>query len=178
VLCESRDETPLNLELRLLGYFSKVHGLKGELLIRAEAKVKKRGLKVLFVEVGGSKVPHFIKEIKEVEKGLIVSFEDVTNVNQASKLAGKKVFADSTLFLKEKNNQSLTGFEVIDEELGSLGPVESVDESGAQVLLALTFRGKELMLPFAKELVVKIDLKEKKLYYKAPPGLIEMYVGK
>jgi 16S rRNA processing protein RimM len=164
------------VELLEWGYFSRTHGLKGELLLRASRQANIRKIRTVFVEMAGSKAPHFVTSLRESEKGIIVAMEDVSSVSAAGKLAGKKVFVQSEFLREEKKDNDLSGFELIDEQLGSLGRIGSVEETGAQVLVSLQHKGREILLPLADALVKKIDKKKKIVYYAAPPGLIEIYL--
>ena len=42
--------------------------------------------------------------------------------------------------------------------------------------MSIPFRGKEVILPLVEDFVQRIDEKEKKLYYNAPEGLIDLYL--
>jgi 16S rRNA processing protein RimM len=165
------------LELALLGYFVKTHGLKGELVLRADTKFKKKGLKALFVDLNGSKAPYFISGLREVDKGFIVSLEDIDDVKKAAKFAGKSVYLDGSFLVKEKKADDLTGYELIEAMAGSLGRILEADESGPQLRVIVSVNGTEVMLPLADELVTKIDRKQRKIYYTAPPGLLEIYLS-
>ena len=45
-----------------------------------------------------------------------------------------------------------------------------------QDLVSLQYNGKEVILPIVPEFIEKIDEAAKLIYYKAPEGLIEIYL--
>jgi len=164
------------VELAPLGYFSKTHGVKGMLQMKLYAGVKLSKLKALFVEEAGNKVPYFINSVSESTRGLLVSLEDVDSIEKSKKLIGKQVLAEKKFLVKDDPEDSLTGFELIDAVYGSLGEILEINDSGAQVVMTLNFRGKEILLPLVDDLVESIDKKNRKLHYNSPEGLIEMYL--
>jgi 16S rRNA processing protein RimM len=165
------------MDLSFVGYFSKTHGFKGHLVLKIEHDFEIEKAKALFVETSGSKAPYFISELKEGNNGIIVSLEDVDSETKAKSLIGKKIYAEAKLLFKEEEDNEWLGFEVIDKKYGSLGTVHEVSDNGEQLLLSLTFKGKEVILPLVDEFIARIDVQRKKLHFKAPEGLIEVYLG-
>jgi 16S rRNA processing protein RimM len=163
------------LELSHIGYFSKPHGVKGHLVLKEENLFEFESAKVLFVELNGNRAPYFISEITETAAGFIVVLEDIDNLEKARLLIGKKVFVDAALTVEE-DNFSWDGYELIDKQFGSLGLVREVTHNGEQVLLSFLFRDKEIILPLAEEFIEKIDEKNKKIFFNAPEGLIDVYL--
>jgi 16S rRNA processing protein RimM len=163
------------LDLAHIAYISKPHGVKGLLVLKEEHEFLYGDLKVIFIDMPTGRAPYFIKSLKPANNGLIVSLEDVDTVDQARLLVGKKVFADAS-FLVEEDNFTWVGFELIDKNYGSLGQVFAETDNGQHTLLNLTFRGKEVILPLVDEFIEKLDEPNKKIYYNAPEGLIEVYL--
>ena len=164
------------MELFEIGYFSKTHGVKGQLILRSEIEFLLEEVKVLFVEVAGAKAPYFLSGFKENNIGIIVSLEDIDAVEKARTLLGKKVFLDATLVVETKTTIDYLGFELIDEQKGSLGKVVSVSDNGQQILLSIDFAGKEVILPLVEDFIERILEDEKKIFYNAPEGLIDLYL--
>ncbi|MES2680627.1 MAG: ribosome maturation factor RimM [Bacteroidota bacterium] len=165
------------MELSPIGYFSKTHGVKGQLILRTESDFEIEDLKVLFVEAAGAKAPYFLSDIKENNTGIIVSLEEIDAVEKAKLLVGKKVFIDTALVNEVEAEADLLGFELIDKQHGSLGNIISTSDNGHQVLISLNYKGKEVILPFVEEFIEKIDENEKKVFFNAPEGLIDVYLG-
>lgn len=164
------------MELTEIGYFSKTHGVKGQLILKTERDFDPEAVKAVFIESPTGKAPYFISEIKESNNGLIVNLEDVLAIEKAKLLLGKKVFIDAALVEEEEVSEWL-GFEVIDKQYGSLGIITSSSDNGSQQLINLLFKGKEIILPLVDDFIESIDETAKKLYFNAPEGLIDVYLG-
>lgn len=164
------------MELSLIGYFSKTHGVKGQLVLKSDAGFDPHTLKVIFVDTAGAKAPYFLTEIKEMGSGLVLSIEDIDAVEKARPLVGREVFADASL-VDEEEEPALLGFELIDSHFGSLGNIEEISDNGSQVLVSLNYKGREVILPLVDEFIVKVDEEAKKLFFNAPEGLIDVYLS-
>lgn len=165
------------MNLVALGYFSKTHGLKGHLVLKAESDFFVDDLKVLFVEIAGAKAPYFVSDLKQSGGNITIALEDMETLEKAKTLIGKKVFVDEALIDAEDGELNWTGFELIDKHYGLLGNITSVTDNGQQVLLSVDHKGKEVMLPLVEEFVEKVDETEKKIWFNAPEGLIDVYLG-
>lgn len=164
------------MELQPIGYFSKTHGVKGQLVLKTEKDVDEQGLKALFVESSSGKAPYFVSELKEAGGSLIVSLEEIQTVEKARLLIGKTVFADASLVSEVETDDVWIGFEVLDKQHGSLGLVSAVSDNGSQVLLSLRYKEKEVILPLVEEFIEQVDEESKKIYFNAPEGLIDLYL--
>jgi 16S rRNA processing protein RimM len=163
-------------QLSHIGYFSKTHGVKGHLILKEAHEFLYEGLKVFFIDMPVGRAPFFIKYLKPSNKGLIVGLEDIDSVEKAGSVLNRKVYVDASL-LVEEDNFTWVDFELIDKHHGSLGMILEENDNGHQVLLTLLFKGKEIILPLVDEFIEKVDEKAKKIFYNAPEGLIDIYLG-
>lgn len=162
------------MKLKPIGYFSKPHGLKGHLILFTDLDFKKR-LNVVFIEQSGSQAPYFIEEFKEFNKGFLVKLENINDINAANALKNREVLAEDKFLAKEKEFEFLN-FTLIDEVKGEVGEITGFEGNEANPLLIVRVGEKEILLPFSEDLVVKIVKTKKQLFYKAPEGLIDMYL--
>jgi 16S rRNA processing protein RimM len=132
------------------------------------------GLKVLFVERSGGKAPYFIKNIRTTKDGLIVSLEEIDSIEKARALQKQPVFIDASMI--EEEDIEWIGYEIIDEQYGSLGNITAASDNGTQLLVTVIFRQKEIILPLADELISSIDEDKRVIHYSSPEGLIDMYL--
>lgn len=165
------------MDLGEAGYFSKTHGVKGQLVLKQSCNFFEDQVKVLFVDANGSKAPYFISDLKANPHGLIIQLEGLESVEKARELLGKTVYIESRFIEEEDGQDNWTGFEVLDKHFGHLGKVEEVSDNGQQTLLKLMFRGCEIMLPMVDAFIEKIDEADKKIWYNAPEGLIDLYLN-
>lgn len=164
------------MELAEIGYFGKAHGIKGHLILKTDKDFFFEDAKALFVEQPGGRAPYFIVEIKETNTDLIVLLEEVNSIEKAKTLVGKKVFVNAELLDEEDSPAEWLGYELIDEERGSLGPISEVSDNGAQLLVSVLFKGKEVILPLSGDFIQSIDDSKQVIRFKAPEGLIDIYL--
>lgn len=162
------------MKLKPIGYFSKPHGLKGHLVLFTDLDFDV-AMNVLFVENKGSQAPYFIEEMTEFNKGFLVKLEGINDVNAAAALKNKEALADEK-FILEQESFELLNFTLIDKEKGELGTIIGLEGSETNPLVVINVKGKEVLLPFADDLITKIVKTKKQVYYNAPEGLIDMYL--
>ncbi|MBS1615067.1 MAG: 16S rRNA processing protein RimM [Bacteroidetes bacterium] len=164
-----------------IGKLVATHGVQGDLIL-THITGKTGWLKagdVLFVALRkGSHIPYFISKIKrDQEEEIILHLEDTDLPETAKMLVGKEVFVEEKVLATIGQDSPLLwiGFEAIDEQAGSLGPVEDVYQTAQQWLATVHFRGKEALLPLIDQTLLKIDIPNRKLYLSIPEGLLEVY---
>ena len=162
------------MKLIPIGYFSKSHGLKGHLILFTEFDLKNK-LDVLFIEQAGSQAPYFIEEIKPFNNGFLVKLEGVNDINAATALKNKEVLAEEKYTIAEKGFEYLH-FTLIDEIKGEVGVIQGLEGNAANPLLKVMAGDKEILLPFSTEFIIKVIKTKKQLHYRAPEGLIDMYL--
>ncbi|WP_316929035.1 ribosome maturation factor RimM [Nitritalea halalkaliphila] len=70
----------------------------------------------------------------------------------------------------------LVGFEVQDEQHGSIGTVDALYDLQTQNLLGVTYRGKEVLIPITDGILIRVDQRERKVYTRLPEGLLDLYL--
>jgi len=163
------------LNLKEIGYFTKTHGLKGHLNLFLRTSVHVDLVKSVFIEIDESKIPFKLAEKKVFKNGLIVLLDGLDNIDKVGTFPGKKVFIDSKYVHKNERNE-LEGYLLIDEQFGDVGVVLEITDSEVNPLILVDYKGKQVMLPYYSDFIIKIEKEAKILRYKAPEGLIEMYV--
>lgn len=164
------------MQLQQIGYFSKTHGVKGQLVLRAERDFDANGLQALFVDNGGNAAPFFVSALTQGGAGHFVSLEDIDTVEKAKTLVGKAVLVEASLVKPEEVVNDWTGFELHDHRLGNLGAILEISDNGAQLLASLQYQGREVILPLADALIQEVDTTQRVIRYNAPEGLIEVYL--
>lgn len=162
------------MQLVPAGYFSKPHGLKGHLILFTDLDFDE-SLNVLFIENKGSQAPYFIESMMVFNKGFIVKLEGVNDINAASLLKNKPVLADEKFIIEEEEFEFLN-YTLIDKTKGEIGVIEGLEGSDTNPVLKVMVKGKEILLPFVDDLVIKVVESKKQLHYDAPEGLIDMYL--
>lgn len=160
------------MNLKPIGYFSKPHGLKGHLILFTQLQFKGK-LNVIFIEQGGSQAPYFVEEMKPFNNGFLVKLETINDVNAANVLKNKEILAEDKFLVKEKDFEFLN-FALIDEVKGEIGPIEGIEGTESNPLLIVNCKGKQIVLPYNPDFIVKVVKTKKQLLYRAPEGLIDV----
>ncbi len=164
------------MEFTDIGYLSKTHGVKGQLILRADKEVYFEEVKVVFLESTTGLAPHFVKRISPNNVGFIIELEETDTVEKAKLLIGKKIFVDAELVELVEEDSNWVGFELSDKNFGDIGKVFEVNDNGFQILLSIMHKNKEIILPLVNDFIEKIDETDRKIYYNAPEGLIDIYL--
>ena len=164
------------MDLSVIGYFSKTHGVKGQLIIKSDKVFIVEEVKAIFIETSTGLAPYFVKQLSEASSGFIIELEDVNAIEKAKLLIGKQVFIKTELIEEQEEDFNWMGFEVIDSKFGLLGTVFNITDNGQQILLSILHKEKEIILPLVDAFIEKIDENEKKLFFNAPDGLIDVYL--
>ena len=165
-----------------IGKIVATHGLQGAVILK-HIVGKSDWLQkdaVLFAELRkGSHIPYFTTAAKAAnDEEYIVNLEDVNTVEDAKKLIGKQVYVQEDILSKHTTDSPLLwiGFNMVDREKGSLGPVEDVLQAGPQWLAKLTIEGKEALIPLVPEILLEVNIRNKYIRVALPEGLLEVYL--
>ena len=166
-----------------LGRVAKTHGIKGEVTIRLDVDDPSAYLDMKFflLEVNKVLTPFFVEKIVNSGDKFFVTIQDIKTIEAASALTGKEVYLPMEMLPKLTGKQfyyhEVKGFLVVDAEKGELGPINDVLEYPTQAIIQVFKDQKEILIPILDQVIQKVDRKAKKLYIKAPEGLIDMYLG-
>lgn len=166
-----------------LGRIAKTHGIKGEVTIRLDVDDPSayHDMKYFLLEINKVLTPFFVEKLTCSGDKVFVKVQDINNVEAASALTGKEVFLPLEMLPKLSGKQfyyhEVKGFLLIDEIHGELGPINDVIEYPTQAIIQVFKDKKEILIPILDQVIQKVDRKTKKLYIKAPDGLIDMYLA-
>ncbi len=165
-----------------LGFISRLHGVKGELVAVFDTDQPQRykNLESVFVDIRGELVPFFIEEIAQNSKGhFIVRLEDVDS-EEAQTLVDRELFLPLELLppLSGKSfyYHEVVGFAMEDLENGALGHCTKILENGAQPVFFIEgLKGEEILVPAVDAFIEKIDREQRQIILSLPPGLLDLY---
>ena len=166
-----------------LGRVAKTHGIKGEITIKLDVDDPSdyRDMKFFLLEINKVLTPFFVEKIVSSGDKFFVTIQDVKTVEAASALTGKEVYLPLEMLPKLSGKQfyyhEIKGFMLVDAEKGELGLIDDVIEYPTQAIIQVFKDKKEILIPILDQVIQKVDRKAKKLYVKAPEGLIEMYLS-
>ena len=165
-----------------LGRVAKTHGIKGEVTIKLDVDDPSayRDMKYFLLEINKVLTPFFVEKVTCSGDKFFVSIQDIKSVEAASALTGKEAYLPLEMLPKLSGKQfyyhEVKGFLLIDAEKGELGPINDVLEYPTQAIIQVFKDKKEILIPILDQVIQKVDRKARKLYIKAPEGLIDMYL--
>lgn len=165
-----------------LGIITKPFGYKGELVIYLDVDDPTQYIELptVLIDMGIGLVPFFIEKFSLKNNNATIRLQDVSP-EMALTLVKKELYLPLNLLPKLKGNKfyfhEVIDFDVIDSEKGLVGKIEKVLDYPAQpILQVLNSDNKEILIPIADDIVLKVDRKNKKMEVKVPQGLIELYL--
>lgn len=167
----------------VVGRVVRPHGVKGALLVRSETDhpselfVPGRALGVREPPPGAPSALT-LREARPHGSGWLLETGELTDRTMAERYAGRyltlpreelRELAEEEYFLHD-----LVGLTVVTTEGRALGEVGRVYETPAAPTLAVSFAGRERLIPFRREVVVAVDLAAGRLVVELPEGLLDI----
>lgn len=166
-----------------LGKLVKTFGFQGGLLAVFEAKIPLKKLKkaFVFVEIEHERVPFYITALEKKHQNLYyLVLEDVNSEEHAKKLAGSSLYLHREQLEKSEDvklpSEAYLGYDVIDEVKGFIGKTSQIMDLPQQKIMQIIHEGREILIPFHKSIIRKINKASKQILIKAPEGLIDFYI--
>ena len=165
-----------------VGKIVKTHGLKGEVTLRIDNEQfdKIEELNYFLLDINDKLIPYFVENITFHSNKSFVLFQDLKTLEAANQLVGISAYLPLDLLPEKDGNDfyshEVVDFLVIDEEKGELGKVQEIIEYPTQSLIQIVINGKEVLIPIHDDIIQDVNREEKKIYIKAPNGLIDMYL--
>ncbi len=166
-----------------LGYIAKAHGLRGE--VKAVFDVhnlreyrKEEGF--YLAKKGEPLTFHKLEVFRIKEKGnAILKFENCDDRDASEALRSHTIFFPTEELAPLPDGQfyfyQIVGYEVEDQKHGSIGTVTGTYDGHAQDVLAINYKGFEVLVPMTHEFVLRADHEQKKMFTAIPDGLLEAY---
>ena len=165
-----------------VGKIVKTHGLKGEVTLRIDNEQFDdiEELNYFLLDVNEQLIPFFIEDVAYHSNKAFVLFQDLKTLEAASQLVGKSAYLPLELLPEKTGNDfyshEVLDYLVVDEEKGELGKVNEIIEYPTQSIIQIIKDGKEILIPIHDDILKDVNRDEKKIYIKAPNGLIDMYL--
>jgi len=137
-----------------VGFFSRTHGVRGNLVLQLDVDDPKRygKIKAVHLMVDGLLVSYAVTAIKVTAKTAIVTLQDISTVEAAEPLVGLDAFLPLNELPKLPCNQlyfhEAIGMMVSDINEGLLGKITNIVDLPEQPVAVVDFNGKELLFPF------------------------------
>lgn len=135
---------------------------------------------VLLVEADGLLVPFFTEPqgVKfRADDTALLKLKWIDDDKQARQICGLQVFVKQEDRIVEEGFGSihdLIGFMLIDQAVGVIGQIEQVADYGGNLVIQLTFRGKEVLVPFHEDFLIHFDEEKKEIVMQCPGGIFDL----
>ncbi len=165
-----------------VGRIVKTHGIKGEITLRIDNEDfdEIEELDYFLLDISDKLIPFFVEKIVFHSNKAFILFQDMSTLEAASQLVGTSVYLPLDLLPEREGNDfyshEVVDFLVVDEEKGELGRVNEIIEYPTQSLIQVINNGKEILIPIHDDIIKDVNREEKKIFVKAPNGLIDMYL--
>lgn len=165
-----------------VGRIVKTHGIKGEVTLRIDNEDfdEIEELSYFLLDINDKLIPFFVENITFHSNKSFILFQDLKTLEAASQLVGVAAYLPLGLLPERDGNDfyshEVVDFIVVDEEKGELGKVQEIIEYPTQSLIQIIKDGKEILVPIHDDIIKDVNREERKIFIKAPNGLIDMYL--
>jgi len=161
------------MEYIYIGKIVTTHGIKGELKILSNFEYKKEAFKIgNKLYLGNEKIEEEIKSYRVHKNYDMVTFKDYDNINKVLKYKNYKVYINKeNLKIDGYLDTDYIGLEVYmnDKMIGRIINVIKIPNNS---LFEIEDSEKVFYIPNNKDLIEKVDMKNKKIFIKYIEGLI------
>lgn len=160
----------------LIGRITKTSGFEGAVILRPEKNLTEN-IQIdepVFIEIDGRPVPFFISSIEEAGSDMKITFEGYDTIDKVNEFKDCRVFLTNPAEPVDQTSDSdlMRGFHVMDQEENPLGIVLDIIYNPGQMLLSIEDEsGREILIPFHEDLIIRIDTLTKTLIMDIPEGL-------
>ena len=152
----------------------KSNGTEGELLI-SFFDVAPEDIDLqepVYIEIDGLPVPFYFESFTQRGNSrALVRITGVRSLKDADELAGKAIYAD---YFEEEDENSITGWTVVDESRGIIGIVSDYEDiPGNTCIWVRRPDGQEVLLPLHEDLIQWMDQASRQISMNIPDGLLE-----
>ena len=145
---------PDKKDLHAIGYFSKLHGFKGELTAALDTGDihDYENLEIIFLDIKGTLVPYFVELLEyKTNTAAKVKLEGIDSEEKAKALVKASIYINrSDMSAPDSDRAALRaieGYRVFDSEHGDIGVIDHIEESANNPLMVIFHGKKEILLP-------------------------------
>ena len=160
-----------------VGFVLKTHGYQGNIKISLTLEeAQDIETEWVMLIINRKPVPFFVIEKSNNHKEWLILLEDIDSDTKAKELIGLQVYLAKDLLpdLPDHTSSLITGYQLIDDQEGDLGTIQSEFESAKQTFIAIEYQNHEVMIPFVDDIIYHIDHNKKQAFSKLPEGLLEI----
>lgn len=160
-------------EFLAIGKIRRRHGIEGEWLMDVLTDFPERiriGKKIF---IGDEHIRASIQTVRNTNKGMLIRIESEEILDQEENWGNKIAYTDVKTLPNLQTDQfyhhQIIGMKVIDEEIGEIGSISTILETGANDVYVVVSEGKpELLLPAINSVIRKIDINTNSMIVRKP----------
>lgn len=164
-----------------VGKILNFHGIQGEAKVGFSKNQQDflRMLKAVYIKQNNNYTEYEITAIRFHKDFALMKFKGINSINELIPFKGCLIFVEQTTIRENLDENEflideLTGLDVVDPDGNKIGVVVGVSNNGSNDLISVKSKTKRISLvPFVKELVPNVDIKNKKIMVNNIEGLIE-----
>lgn len=158
----------------LIGKIVNTHGIKGEVRILSDFKYKDRIFKKgMNIYIGKNKVCEEINSYRHHKIFEMITMCGYNDINEVLKYKGDYVFINrEDLILNENEylDEDIIGLNVYVNDI-YLGTVKKIDNHNGNQILVVVSDEKRYLIPYNFDIILSINLNDKKIMVRDIPGL-------
>ena len=161
----------------VVGRIGRAHGVLGEATIDVQTDDPDLRFKVGSKLTLDSGQELTIKSSRWHNQILLLGFEGVNDRNQIEALRDQLISSQvdlSALAPGEYHYQQLIGCQVYLQNNDLVGQVSEIVKLPGQHLLSVDKNGSQVLIPMVKQIIISIDVLEKKIVVNPPEGLLDV----
>lgn len=168
----------------VVGKIVNTQGIKGEVRVIAstdfpENRFRKAAL--LYIKTKTSEVPVVVEKVRQHKNFQILKFKDLDDINAVELYKGATLLIDAAdrptdeLAEDEFYYKDIIGLSIVEQATNEIyGTVKEIMSLGPNdVWVIQTPTHEEILMPYLKSVVQKVDLQAKIAYVEMPEGLID-----
>lgn len=169
------------MEYISVGKILNFHGIKGEAKVgfsKGQEDFLEK-LKVVYIQQNSEYIEKEISGLRFHKKLALIKFKGIDSINDLMPYKGCLIFIEKS-FIRENLQEDeflideLTGLDIVDIQGNKIGVAVGVSNNGVNDFISVKSRTKKICLvPFVKDLVTEVDIKNKKITINNIEGLIE-----
>jgi 16S rRNA processing protein RimM len=174
-------ETIPKSDCQRIGFIRKVHGVKGELVLEFEPEFEESIATAnrFLLEIDGLLVPFFVAEGGlrfKSDNSALVTFDWVENVKYAQRLVNSPAFLYLQEIIQRSDELSFArflNFRLLNENTKEIGIITSIANYSGNIVLTVNAKGREMLVPFNKDILLNLDENKKTIQLQLPEGLMK-----
>jgi 16S rRNA processing protein RimM len=169
------------MEVITIGRIRRSWGRRGEVIVEPLTSWPERFLKLSRVYVSPSPGQRSERRVERVwfhQGELVLHLEGCSSLSDAEKIRGADIEIPQSEAVQlgegEYYQYQLVGLRVSGPSCGDIGRVERVLETGGVDVLVVRSEKREVLIPFARDIVTRIDLAAGEIRVEPPEGLLDI----